>query len=236
MGAIYTGVGLVTVASSETVIGTIATKIPEAISLKATSTGEYLSLLKKVSACLIGCGLTQDTIAHKLMGITLGEARCPLVIDADGLNILSLNPSLKPRYTVPTIVTPHLGEFSRLTKRSISEIASNKEEIAIEYAKENNYIVVLKSDRTIVVTPSGLVYHNTIGNSGLAKAGSGDLLAGIIAGLVAMGYEAVDSAVTGVYIHSKAADIAATKRNQHSLTASYIAEYISSAYDAIFSG
>ncbi|MCL1830624.1 MAG: NAD(P)H-hydrate dehydratase, partial [Oscillospiraceae bacterium] len=163
------------------------------------------------------------------------SACCPLVIDADGLNLMAEDSSWRKLITTPAILTPHIGEFSQLSSTPIEEIHMNRSDSARRYAQAEGVYLILKSDQTVVATPEGDAYLNTAGNSGLAKAGSGDLLAGIVAGLLAMGYPPKESALAGVYIHSLAADIAAEYRNLHSLTASYIALYISDAYDVILS-
>lgn len=232
LGAYYIGVGLATVASTEKVISSVASRVPEAIFLDISENEkEYLDTLTKANACLIGCGLTTSNQALKLLEMTLFRAHCPLIMDADALNLLAQNMKLLDNTNRFTVLMPHLKEFSRLISTPVEMIAENKETYAKEFASKHSVYLILKSDKTIVVTPKGKVYRNTLGNSGLAKAGSGDLLAGMVAGLIAMGYSIEDSTVTGVYLHSLAADVAAGKRNLHSLTASYIAEYISKAYD-----
>ena len=234
LGAYYVGTGLVSVASTEETISAVVARVPEAIFINTANLTVYLKTLSSVNACLIGCGLSKSSSAKTLLEETIVNANCPLVIDADGLNLLSQNQELLKKLKGEVILTPHIGEFSRLASLSIDTILLRKEELALEYAKKNNVIVILKSDKTIIATPDGETYRNTVGNSGLAKAGSGDLLAGIVAGLLAMGYSSKEAAISGVYLHSLAADIASKTRNRHTLTASYIAEYISDAYNMIF--
>ena len=237
LGAYYTGAGLVTVASEEEVIRAVASRVPEAVFINtASGNDEYITALKRADGCLIGCGLSRGKRAAELMDITLGSADCPLVIDADGLNILADKPELLSCVKREVILTPHIGEFSRLISIPVSDILQDREALAVNYATGNRIWLVLKSNKTLVITPDGTVFRNHIGNSGLAKAGSGDLLAGMVAALVVMGYTAADAALSGVYLHSLAADIAVGKRNLHSMTASYIAESISDAYNYIYYG
>ena len=236
LGAYYTGVGLVTVASTEKVLSLVVSRLPEAILLDIDGDlDNYLLRLADVDACLIGCGLSRSSKAKDLLYTTIKHANCPLVIDADGLNILSFEQDLLKEAKSDIIITPHIGEFSRLSSCGVEDILANRAQYAADYAVVHGVYVVLKSDKTVIALPDGTTYINTAGNSSLAKAGSGDLLAGVIAAALAMKYSTSDAAIAGTYLHSLAADLAVIDRNPHSVTASFVAEYISDAYNYIFS-
>ena len=236
LGAYYTGAGVVTVASTEKVLAAVAAHLPEAVLFDTELfESEYAGQLARSDACLIGCGLTESKASADIFKRTVSLAECPLVIDADGLNLLSKNPLVLEHRKGGTILTPHIGEFSRMTALSTEEILSNRIKYAKEYAMSKNVTLILKSENTVAALPDGRIYVNTAGNSGLAKAGSGDLLSGVITALLGMGKTAEDAALAGVYLHSLAADIAAKHRDTHSLTAGFIAGFISDAYRYIFS-
>lgn len=235
MGALCTGAGLVTVASTEKALNAVAANIPEAIlfDLQKNAT-EYAEQLARADACLIGCGLTVTDTTESLFRSTIANANCPLVIDADGINILANDLKLLGLRKGELILTPHVGEFARLTGLTAEEILSDRIKHARAFAEKYRVVLVLKSENTVVALPGGQVLLNTIGNSGLAKAGSGDLLAGVIAALLAMGKKPAEAAAAGVYLHSLAADIAAETRDRYSLTASFIAPFVSDAYRRLF--
>jgi len=231
LGAYRTGAGLVTVASTEKAIEAVAAWVPEAILLdRELYASEYLSALGRADACLIGCGLTVSEKSQAFFEETIKRAECPIVIDADGLNILAADSMLFERIKSDAILTPHIGEFSRLTGLSCEEILSDRIKHAVAFAKLRRVILVLKSENTVVAFPDGRAFINTIGNSGLAKAGSGDLLSGVIAALLAMGNTTKKAALAGIWLHSLAADIAARECDKQALTATYIADFISAAY------
>ena len=237
LGAYGAGAGLVTVASGEKTLAAVAASVPEAVLLDHEhNAGEYHEALARSSACLVGCGITVTSETKAFFEETVSRASCPMVIDADGLNILAADEALFEKIKSDVVLTPHIGEFARLTGLSAGEILDDRIRCALAYAKLRQVILVLKSDNTVVAFPDGLAYINTAGNSGLAKAGSGDLLSGVIAALLAMGKTAKGAALAGVWLHSLAADMAAKSRDRHSLTAGYIAGFISDAYRETFAG
>lgn len=177
---------------------------------------------------LIGPGMGSDDYAVKLFSHIIETAKVPLVIDADGINILSKDIGQIKSYEAPIIITPHIGEMSRLIDRTEKEILENREAFAILFSKENNVTTVLKSDRTTVADKE-TVYINKLGNPGMATAGSGDVLSGIIISLLGQGYPTDKAAAFGVYIHSKAGDLAKETYGEHSLTARNIIQAIPKA-------
>ena len=147
-----------------------------------------------------------------------------LVIDADALNCLSIKQDIF--LPINSVITPHVKELSRLTKISAEEIQKDRVKAARDAAQKFNTIVVLKGAKTVIAEPCGNVYINQTGNSALATAGSGDVLAGMIAGFAAQGLSLKNAAVVGVYLHGLAGDIAAEELTEYSLTASELLKYI----------
>jgi hydroxyethylthiazole kinase-like uncharacterized protein yjeF len=156
-----------------------------------------------------GMGLAGD--GRAMLAGLIGSAGPPLVVDADGLNLLSREPELFETASRPIILTPHPGEMSRLTGASVAAVQADRIGMAVRLAKERQVIVVLKGARTVTATPDGRSYINSSGNPGMATAGMGDALAGVIASLLAQGMSPEDAAVAGVYLHGLAGDLAARR-------------------------
>lgn len=184
---------------------------------------QILNNLDDKNVLAIGPGMGNDPSLNKLIGKTINKFKGKIIIDADGLNALSKDISILHNKD-NIILTPHLKEFSRLTGLSIDEINSNRNEIAIDFAKKHKIILVLKSEQTIV-TDGYRIYVNKIGNPGMATAGSGDVLTGVIAGLLPLMNE-YDAARLGVYLHSFAGDLACQDLSEESLIASDIIKYL----------
>ncbi|PKM93662.1 MAG: bifunctional ADP-dependent NAD(P)H-hydrate dehydratase/NAD(P)H-hydrate epimerase [Firmicutes bacterium HGW-Firmicutes-1] len=182
--------------------------------------------IKWADAILIGPGMTEDEYTKKLLEMVLKNEDKKIIIDADGLNVLSKNMDLLNQWNHNIIITPHIGEMARLTAHNTNEIIGNTVEFSLAFSRENKIITVLKSERTIIAHEDG-VFINSLGNNGMATAGSGDVLAGIIVGLLAQDEKALKAATLGVYIHSKAGDIAKEQYGEHSLMASNIIDAIS---------
>lgn len=173
--------------------------------------GETITELLKeqrVSVMALGPGISRQPSVVRLIRSLLPEIRVPIVIDADGLNNLADEPGrdLLRELAVPAILTPHPGELSRLTGREIAEIERDRVAVAQESAQDLNVILVLKGVPTVTALPSGKTFVNSTGNSGLATGGSGDVLTGLITGLVAQGMTPEESAPAGVYLHGLLAD------------------------------
>ncbi len=152
----------------------------------------------------------------------LSNSKAPLIIDADVINLIAEHPELLENHNQDIILTPHLGEMSRLIHKSISEIAENLVREAERFSLEKNIVCVLKDTRTVVTDGKGTVYLNQSGNNGMATGGSGDVLTGIIAGLQAQGMIAIDAATLGVYIHGLAGDSATSKLGPYGVMANDI--------------
>ncbi len=222
-GALRSGAGIVQLASVQPVLTACVIRLPECtlLPLKQTQFGspsaENLELLSgfisKRQAFLAGCGLTNCEDTAKLVHTLVPMCQCSVVLDADGLNVCQGGELPHPEKGM-LIVTPHPGEMAALTGKTVKEIQENRVQAALQFAQENNCITVLKGHHTIIAAPDREVFENPTGNSGLAKGGSGDILAGMITGFVAAGLSALDAAICGVYLHGLAADFCAARKSQ----------------------
>lgn len=231
MAALRCGAGLVTLGCASELNDIFETKLTEAMTYPLKSKngaivyGAKNALFKKMeksSAFLIGPGLSQTKDIKRLVCDITEACKAPLIIDADALNVIAQNTEILKKAKCPVIITPHIGEFARLTSLSTDEVKADRESLAIRFSKEYNCITVLKSHRTIVATPNGKLYTNILGNAGMASGGTGDVLAGCIASFAAQGSTPLTSALAGVYFHSFAGDIAKELFGEYSLLASDI--------------
>lgn len=166
----------------------------------------------KLNACdvvALGPGLGRGKETERLVHALLWQARQPMVLDADGLNALQGCPErLDDRRGRATILTPHDGEFARLSGRTLEELASpSRADYACEFAERYGCCLVLKGHRTLIALPDGTLYRNTTGSSALSKGGSGDVLTGVIAALLCQGANARDAAALGVWLHGRAGEL-----------------------------
>lgn len=224
------GAGMVTAATYEDVIKNIVINTPEAMTLSLE--GEryeknLLAALEKNDVLLLGCGISRREKAKEITGLLATISQKPMIIDADGINNLSVNINILNKKKAPLILTPHTVEFSRMTGISPEEIEKNRLSLAKDFAKKYDVILVLKGADTIIAAPSGKVWISTIANSGLATAGSGDVLSGIIAGFLAQGAVPHIAAICGVYTHSLAGKYARDELGERSMSATDIVSNIS---------
>jgi hydroxyethylthiazole kinase-like uncharacterized protein yjeF len=245
LAALRAGAGLVTAAVPAPTLPLVASIAPELMTwpLAATETGqissenlapEILSLLMAGRSVLaIGPGLGQSSDAVKFTTGLLSATRIPAVIDADALNILAAKPVLLAKLAKgrTLVLTPHPGEMARLTGLSVAEIQADRLEAARSFARRLGVTLVLKGARTLIAHPDGRVAVNTTGNPGMAKGGSGDLLTGLIAGLMAQHPAHVALAVeAAVYLHGLAADLAVRAGDEHTLLATDSIPHFSRAF------
>ncbi len=189
---------------------------------------EIIDKIKESDAIGIGPGLGWDESRELLTQNLLETIEKPIVLDADGLNCISKKPEiLKNKDKI--ILTPHVGEMERLIKKSKEYIIENPEKAAVDFSKKYKVTTVLKKSNTVVTSLDGEVYINKTGNPGMATAGSGDVLTGIIVSLVGQGYSSFDSARLGVFIHGLAGDMASHKYSEYSMTAKDILEFLPEA-------
>ncbi len=239
MAALRTGCGMVTAGVPESTNDIFEIKLTEVMSKPLPETGRKTISPLAVEKCLdfieknadgvvIGPGISTDTGPQLFFNQIIPHIRKPLVIDADGLKLLSKNLDIISDKTERIIITPHPGEMSVLTGLSISEIQSKREKTAAEFAEKYGVIVVLKGYRTIV-SDGDSIYTNLTGNPGMATAGSGDVLSGIIGSLMVQSFSLWESATMGTYLHGLAGDIAARKYGEYSLIAGDIIEFLPEA-------
>jgi hydroxyethylthiazole kinase-like uncharacterized protein yjeF len=222
--AYKTGAGLVKIYTPEVNRSILLGQLPEAIiSAYDPTHWDPVSLdaaMAWASVIVIGPGIGTETAAVQIVRHVLNKANVPLIIDADALNILSNEMETVKKPSCPIIVTPHLGEMARLTSSSIEQIRNDLVDSAVCFAQRHRLICILKDARTVIAKESGPVYINQSGNHGMATGGSGDVLTGIIAGLIAQGCDAATAADLGVYLHGVAGDRAKQRANEYSMTAS----------------
>lgn len=228
--AVKSGAGLVTVHIPKCGYTIVQQSVPMAMCKVDTNEQFITSILDtdRYSSICIGPGLGTKPETAKVLEKLIPDIKVPSVIDADALNIISENKVLLSSLPENTIITPHPGEFDRLFGKSTS--GSERLDKAIEAAKTYKLIIVLKGAYTQVVNSDGCVYFNSTGNSGMATGGSGDILTGVIGGLLAQGYMPLNAAKLGVYIHGLAGDIAKINLGETSLSAQNIEESLSLAF------
>ncbi|MBR5323035.1 MAG: NAD(P)H-hydrate dehydratase [Clostridia bacterium] len=231
--ALRCGVGITTLASIEKVISSVSASLPECTflplsesvngTISAYNAQTVLRRSKGGTALLLGCGLAIDDDTRSLVKRVVSEAECQLVLDADALNILSETPEIIKTAKMPPIITPHHGEMARLCGKNREKVADSPIVTALTFAEKYNCYVVLKSHITYIATPDGsLAINDETGNSGLARGGSGDVLAGMISSFCAQGMNPFDAAKCGVYLHGLSADMCAERLSERAMLPSDI--------------
>jgi ADP-dependent NAD(P)H-hydrate dehydratase / NAD(P)H-hydrate epimerase len=203
---VRSGSGLVTLATHEDIQSVLSCKLAEAMTMSYSSEEAFLGILKNCSAAAIGPGMGNNVATLKIVRKLIEGAECPLIIDADGINVLSRNLEILSARKNDIILTPHPGEMSRLTGMSIEYITENRVDVAKGFAAEHGVIVLLKGYET-VITDGTSVYINPTGSSAMASGGMGDSLTGIIASLAAQGLKPIAAAFCGAYIHGYSGDM-----------------------------
>lgn len=228
--ALRAGAGLVTVHLPASAVIPVQAALPEAMVSPDPGERNITSLpdLEVYSALGAGPGLGTDPDTRLVLEKLLDTATVPLLLDADALNIMSINRELLDKLPPRTVLTPHPGEFRRLADTSCSDYRLMEKQRA--FAARYNCIVVLKGAHTSVALPDGEIYFNSTGNPGMATGGSGDVLTGMITSLLAQGYDPADAAVTGVYLHGLAGDVALRIHSEESVIAGDILMNIGRAY------
>ncbi len=224
---VRSGAGLVTACmpAIENVIMQMA--VPEVMTMSQTDMPELLSN-RHFDAIGIGCGLGTDNAAVSLVDKILTIATAPLMLDADALNTIALQPDWLSRIPAGSLLTPHPKEFDRLFGACDTSFERNR--IQIEMSKQHSLYILLKGRYTSISTPDGHCYYNITGNAGMATGGSGDVLTGIITGLYAQYKDMKTAALKGVYLHGLAGDLATRNRSQEGLIASDIIDSLGEAF------
>lgn len=231
--ALASGVGIAKCVVCDGIYDILTCAVPEAVCLPVgqdengtykSDTIDYEKAFNKVNAVLIGCGMAQSDNTKKVLEAVIKKSDVPLIIDADGINLLAGSIDILRECKAPVIITPHPAEMARLCQCSVSEIEQNRVYYAKKFATDYNCTVVLKGADTIVATTKGEIFFNLTGNPGMATGGSGDVLSGIMVSLLAQGFNAESAAKAAVYLHGEAGDKAALKKGERAMLPSDIIE------------
>jgi len=241
--ALKMGAGLVTVGTPQSCLPLIARGMVELMTEPLPETSEKtfsasaldraLDLLEGKDALMMGPGISTNESTAEFVYAFLPRAKVPVVLDADALNILAKQPGILKKLKKTAVVTPHPGEFARLLGLSTKEVLNRKLELVPQFAREYGVIVVLKSYRTLTGTPDGKVYINPTGNPGMATAGSGDVLSGMIASMIIQEKNPLLAVLAAVYVHGLCGDIGAQRLSEKSLTASDLIRYLPAAIKSL---
>ena len=231
--ALRCGAGLATVHAPRTAMTILQTALPEVMFEPDRNERIItdMSLHHAHQAVAVGPGIGTGEQTVNALESLLKTCKSPLVLDADALNCIVKKPSLLSMIPAHTVITPHIGEFDRL----FGEQRNSEERLrkAVEVARHYNIVIVLKSHYTMIVRPTGKVYFNSTGNAGMATAGAGDVLTGVIAAFMAQGYRPEYAATIGVFVHGLAGDIAAEELGEYGVIASDISKRLGRAIKAI---
>lgn len=231
MGAVRMGSGIVTLATPERAWPVLAGKLNEPVvrpmpcgadgmlSLEALPT--LLALAEKADAMLIGCGLGRSYAVAEVVVTLIEKAKCQIVLDADGINAIKTHRDVLRQAAHPVILTPHANEFARL-----SGLQNPQEGELTLFAKKLNCILLYKGHRTLIAAPDGRLYRNHSGNPGMAKGGSGDVLAGMLVSLCGQGIGPVDAACAAAWLHGRAGDMAANELSEYGMTPGDMLQYL----------
>jgi len=233
------GAGYVKCVVTEDIYPIVSTAVPEAVFLvlprgerggiSARYSEEIINAANKADAVLVGCGMGMSSDTQSIVLSLLTECDTPLLIDADGINAICKHIDILKNTTKPVVLTPHEGEMSRLLRVS-AEIIKGAREAAVKMAADDlNALVVLKGKNTIIAEKGEELCVNPTGNPGMAVAGSGDVLAGMIVSMMAQGLSVSDASKAGVYLHGLAGDLGAEDLTEYSLLPTDIIDYIPKA-------
>ena len=243
MAALRAGAGLSTVATPARVLTAVASfaaelmtePLPEtnagSIAVAAAESNRFLELTKPMTVVAIGPGIGRHSETVEFVHEAVHQTKVPLVIDADGLNAFEGHTQLLDGRRRPLVLTPHPGEMSRLTGMPIKTIQADRIDIARNFARTHHLVLVLKGDRTIIALPDGSAWVNPTGNPGMATGGTGDILTGMTAGVLAqMPHDYARAAIAAVYLHGLAGDVADERMGEHSLVATDLLDAMPEAF------
>jgi NAD(P)H-hydrate epimerase len=227
--ALLSGSGLVTLAVGRTIYPILAEKLTEVMvrpfietkdgSLSLMAEKELLNFSEKCDCVAIGPGMSQNKETQGLVRNLIVKIGKPIVLDADGLNAVAGHADTLKKASAPLVLTPHPGEMARLIQKDTKDVQADRKDIALDFARQYNIVLVLKGHETIVAGPGGDYYVNATGNAGMATGGTGDCLTGMIASFMGQRMEPFDAAMAAVHLHGLAGDIAAKDRGMPSLAA-----------------
>lgn len=245
MAALRGGAGLVTLGCPKSLNYIFQNKMTEVMTFPLEDEGKgYLTkesipsipnLLKDKDVLAIGPGLGTKYEGFEILRYILSEFDISIIMDADALNHISRDKKLLSGYRGSIVITPHPGEMSRLTGKSLQDIALSPIDTALSFAQETGVIVLLKGATSVVAHPDGRIYLNPSGNSGMGTGGSGDILTGLVAALIAQGYSPYDGAVYGCYIHGRAGDYVKDKLGETGMIASDVLNELPMVFKDIYS-
>jgi NAD(P)H-hydrate epimerase len=237
------GAGLVTVGIPGSLNNILEAKLTEAMteplpetaegSLSLNARDRILELLEGKTALAIGPGLSTNPETSALVRQIIGECGLPMVIDADGLNALAGEVSVFESLDDKKILTPHPGEMGRLVGLTSAEVQLDRVGVAADFTEKHGCYLALKGARTLVAEPGGMIYLNPTGNPSLSSGGSGDVLTGLIAGLLARGWPVSKAAIAGIYIHGLAADLLAEDMGKAGLLAGELLDVVPGLMNAL---
>ena len=243
MAALRAGAGLSTVATPLRVLSSVSSFAPElmteplqetpsgSIAVAAAESERFINLMKPMTVVAIGPGIGRHPETVQFVHEAVHQAKVPLVLDADGLNAFEHQTHLLDGRKRPLILTPHPGEMARLTDLSIKAVQADRINVARNFAHDHHLVLVLKGDRTVVALPDGSAWINPTGNPGMATGGTGDILTGMTAGIVAqMPHDYARAAIAAVYLHGLAGDVAEERMGEHSLTATDLLDGLPEAF------
>jgi NAD(P)H-hydrate epimerase len=232
MAALRAGAGLSTVATAKSVLATVAGFHPElmtepleetdagSISITALEQSRVDALVERKTVLAIGPGISGQPETGKFVRGVVKKCKLPVVLDADGLNAFEGRAAELDRKEGRLVITPHPGEMARLVGSTIPTVQHDRLNVARTFAREHEVIVVLKGHRTLIAQPDGTIWVNTTGNPGMATGGTGDILTGMVAGLIAQHPDRIaDAVIAAVHLHGLAGDVARESMGEHSLVA-----------------
>jgi ADP-dependent NAD(P)H-hydrate dehydratase / NAD(P)H-hydrate epimerase len=240
MAALRAGAGLATVATAQSVLPTVAGFAPElmtqalpeteagTISLRAREYGRLDGIIQGKTVLAIGPGISRQTETAELVRVLVKNSQLPMVLDADGLN--AFEGRAQELTGRPLVITPHPGEMSRLAQLSTRQIQENRLQVARDFASRHGITTVLKGNRTLVAQADGKVWVNPTGNPGMASGGMGDILTGMVAGMLAQTTHSIKAVLAAVYLHGLAGDVACEKTGEQPLIATDLLGALSEAF------
>ncbi len=243
MSSLQIGAGLTKLGTPTSLNSILEGKLTEVMTIPLPETDQHSislnardqadDLLNWADVLAVGPGLSTHPETVEFVKWLLNSASKPMVLDADGLNAFAGDISLIENYAGPMVLTPHPGELARLTGLSTAEIEKDRFEILRKYARQLNKVIVLKGGPTVIASPDGKIFINSTGNPGMATGGSGDVLTGIIAGLLAQKLNALDAALVGVFIHGMAGDMASEELSEMGMIAGDINLFLPDALNQL---
>jgi hydroxyethylthiazole kinase-like uncharacterized protein yjeF len=241
IAALRTGAGLSTVATPKSVLATVAGFHPEIMTepldeteagtISTRASGAVDALIKGMTVLAVGPGISRNSETSEFVRTLVAKSQTPLVLDADGLNAFEGRVNELNGKGRTLVITPHPGEMARLAGSTIAAVQRDRINVARTFAREHELIMVLKGHRTLIAQPDGTVWVNTTGNPGMATGGTGDILTGMVAGLIAQNPErVVEAVIAAVHLHGLAGDVARESMGEHSLVATDLIKALPEAF------